>query len=247
MCAWTLVHPYREKNNLLSLSEKKFYSLVEITKKKKKSLWSPRNLWSLRSPLSGYTTLRPMRRIIAIFWGSIVATGVATYATSTFAQNEDRTSLFIFEIEHEHPSDISSAKEDVISIESDIAQAQCGGWDWGQSVVGAIPQVSGLPGRYGAPLNQVRLGMAERNETMGFLEDGFFFPNKAQSQGWTSICRPGNPPYYQDGAAIPPCNNPQDCAQLCENLNRWQFPVNYCERRVPGTNPPVFTYRYESV
>lgn len=115
-------------------------------------------------------------------------------------------------------------------IHQDLSErAVCGGWDMQDTVNGKIPSVSGAPGRKGIPFGNILSGMARRDEASGALGDGYLYPNTSQVKGWSTACRPGFPPYLDDG---PPCKEdpssyatPAQCQNLCPRINAWQFPI----------------------
>jgi hypothetical protein len=109
-------------------------------------------------------------------------------------------------------------------------RAVCGGWNREKTVIGKIPTVFGVPGRRADPLGNLPSGMAARNEQDGVLQDGYIYPRSDDVRGWSTICRPGFPPYLDDQ---PPCKDeslngkatPAQCGKLCPRINRWQVPV----------------------
>ena len=130
------------------------------------------------------------------------------------------------------PESWKQIEEDLGDINNNLNDAQCGGWNFDEGVADKIPTVTGVPGRISSPLAHPELGMGKRDETDGLLGDGFVFPKTEYSWGWTSACRtswpkPTNmrPPYYKKNL---PCKNPEDCANTCALINRWQYPKWEC-------------------
>ncbi len=124
-------------------------------------------------------------------------------------------------------------------LEGEIAQdlqerAVCGGWNMNISAVSRIPTVVGVPGRVGDPFAKKPSGMAFRDESSGALGDGYVYPVTTRARGWSTACRPGFPPFFDDG---PPCKKPDDdpnkdnmatpdrCQTICHRMNKWQSPV----------------------
>lgn len=113
-------------------------------------------------------------------------------------------------------------------------RAVCGGMLPSVSAIDKIPIVAGVPGRKGFPFNKMPSGMAERDETSGALNDGFIFPFNARARGWSTACRAGFPPFFDED---PPCQQvssdpnkdkmatPARCTQICQRMNKWQFPI----------------------
>ncbi|MDD5041128.1 MAG: hypothetical protein PHX87_00395 [Candidatus Peribacteraceae bacterium] len=133
----------------------------------------------------------------------------------------------------DEPTDFTAVQQNVGEVQGDIESAQCGGWDFGQGVDGKIPTVTGAPGRKGNVMNNGNLipevadgGFAQREEHTGALEDGFVFPSSGQATGWSTVCNVnecGNSyPYIRECPAEPPCRNPDECRQMCGDLNAWQ-------------------------
>ena len=69
------------------------------------------------------------------------------------------------------------------TIPENLRATQCGGWDTNQSVQGKIPVVTGVPGRGGNPLGNIRSGMARRDETLTY-------PDMGTTRGLGTACRP---------------------------------------------------------
>jgi hypothetical protein len=113
-------------------------------------------------------------------------------------------------------------------------RAVCGGWQLNVSAAGKIPDVAGLPGRTGDPFAKMPSGMALRDEVSGALADGYVYPIISRARGWSTACRPGFPPFFDDA---PPCKQPSSdpnkdnmatparCQKICQRMNRWQFPI----------------------
>jgi len=133
----------------------------------------------------------------------------------------------------DEPVDFTAVQQNVGEVRGDLESAQCGGWDFNQHVQEKIPTVMGAPGRKGIVMDNDKLmpevaaaGLAKRNETTGALEDGFVFPRSGLATGWSTVCRVnecGNSyPYIRECPTEPPCRNPDECRQLCADLNAWQ-------------------------
>jgi len=134
----------------------------------------------------------------------------------------------MFYLQNMPPDSFEALEEEIKGdkgILEHLEQAQCGGWNFEKSAQNAIPNVQGLPGRDGEPFAQIELGMAQRDEVSGLLEDGYTFPDTEHVWGWTSACRPGFPSYYKNNV---PCKNAKECAELQGRLNRWQRPEWRC-------------------
>lgn len=70
-----------------------------------------------------------------------------------------------------------------------LEKAISGGWDLTQSVIGKFARVTGVPGRTGDPLGNIRSGMAKRTEEGGLRNDGYQFP--ASAEGRSTTCEEG--------------------------------------------------------
>lgn len=132
----------------------------------------------------------------------------------------------------DEPTDFETVQGNVGMVEGDIAGAQCGGWDFEQSVNRKIPVVTGAPGRKGTVMDGGKLlpevadsGLAKREERTGAKEDGFIFPRSGLATGWSTVCTVNecglSYPYTRECPSEPPCKNPEECRQMCNDLNAW--------------------------
>ncbi|MDO8469311.1 MAG: hypothetical protein Q7S29_06180, partial [Candidatus Peribacter sp.] len=133
----------------------------------------------------------------------------------------------------DEPVDFTAVQQNVGEVRGDIESAQCGGWNFNEGVERKIPMVTGAPGRKGNVINGGALipevadsGLAKREEKTGALEDGFLFPRSGLATGWSTVCRVNecglSYPYIRECPAEPPCRNPDECRQMCRDLNAWQ-------------------------
>jgi len=107
-------------------------------------------------------------------------------------------------------------------IPADLAMAQCGGWDWDQSVLGKIAEVQGLPGHIlDDPLGNVTSGMATRNAPRYAGGEGM------TTCGFRSACRPMGAPV--EGWFTPPFYRQLPCQRPLGGID----PENQ-----PGDPPP---------
>jgi len=136
-------------------------------------------------------------------------------------------------IEVDEPTNFSVVQQNVNRVRGDIAGAQCGGWMFDERVEGKISTVTGAPGRKGTVFDGGKLipevaksGLAKREEKIGALEDGFVFPSSGLATGWSTVCHVnecGNSyPYIRECPGEPPCRNPDECREMCSELNAWQ-------------------------
>ncbi|MDD5103011.1 MAG: hypothetical protein PHX93_01275 [Candidatus Peribacteraceae bacterium] len=132
----------------------------------------------------------------------------------------------------DEPVDFTAVQQNVSEVQADIESAQCGGWNFNEHVESRIPTVTGAPGRKGIVMDAGALvpevaegGLAKRDETSGALEDGFIFPSSEKATGWSTVCEVfecGNSyPYFSECPREPPCRNPEECRQMCHDLNAW--------------------------
>lgn len=132
----------------------------------------------------------------------------------------------------DEPVDFTAVQQNVGELQADMESAQCGGWDFAESIERKIPTVTGAPGRKGIYLNNGNLlpdvaasGLARRDEKTGALEDGFVFPESEKAKGWSTVCRVNecglSYPYTRECPSDPPCTNPDECRDLCRDLNAW--------------------------
>lgn len=132
----------------------------------------------------------------------------------------------------DEPTDFQAVQRNVSTVQGDINGAQCGGWDFTLPVESRIPRVTGAPGRKGNVMDGGKLipevaagGLAKREEKTGAKEDGFIYPPSGLATGWSTVCRVhecGNSyPYIRECPGEPPCRNPEECRQLCTDLNAW--------------------------
>ncbi|OIO54349.1 hypothetical protein AUJ46_03355 [Candidatus Peregrinibacteria bacterium CG1_02_54_53] len=133
----------------------------------------------------------------------------------------------------DEPADFKAVQENVSKVRGDLEAAQCGGWDFYDTVDNKIPYVSGAPGRRstflgpdGKLLSEVAAaGLGNREESTGALEDGFVFPDSGRTSGWSTVCNvnecENSYPYIRECPDDPPCRNPEDCRQMCHDLNAW--------------------------
>lgn len=168
-------------------------------------------------------------------------------------------------VEVGEPTDFEAVQGNVSQVQSDLATAQCGGWDFTQSVenkvAGAkgwegIAYVVGAPGRKGVVFEDGKLkketavaGLAWRDETSGTKANGYLFPASDRVNGFTSVCKirefDGDDfPYKEELSPASydpattgnvPCKNRDECQQICLELNYWQFPRGIC----PGPPPRI--------
>ncbi|MCF7844709.1 MAG: hypothetical protein K9M03_02680 [Kiritimatiellales bacterium] len=80
------------------------------------------------------------------------------------------------------------------TIPKDLEKAQCGGFDYDQSVQGKIPQVEGLPGRDGDYFGNIPSGMAVRDDA-GFIAPG----TDVDVCGYRTACRPDHQGWWDGG------------------------------------------------
>lgn len=133
----------------------------------------------------------------------------------------------------DEPRDFSTVQQNVSKVQTDIAGAQCGGWDFNEHIEGKLPVVTGAPGRKGTVLDGdgklmsavAAAGLAHRDENSGALEDGFVFPNSSRTNGWSTVCNvhecENSYPYIRECPGEPPCRNPEECREMCHQLNAW--------------------------
>lgn len=146
--------------------------------------------------------------------------------------------------------DSETGEEKPCDIPTDLMNAQCGGWNVGESVNGKIPLVEGLPGRRGDPFGNIPSGMARRDEESGLRADGLQYPDTAEGMG--TVCDVGQNtiekivwdfeaqgyitvncahPYFEDppclwrrdGQTEPPPHTPPKCSAFCGWLNEYTY------------------------
>lgn len=141
-------------------------------------------------------------------------------ALSAFFLGTHTVCAAAYNIPNEKPNDFDAIKTVIEQeIPEDLKKAQCGGWDFEDSVNGKFANVSGVPGRTGNPLGNPRSGMAARAEGSGSL---LSTKDISSVCGFRSSCRPGEPSFYKyfpcqrplGNIATPQCdddppNNPQ--------------------------------------
>ncbi|MFH0851237.1 MAG: hypothetical protein V1876_00610, partial [Candidatus Peregrinibacteria bacterium] len=158
----------------------------------------------------------------------------------------------------DEPLDFTTVQQNVDELQADIESAQCGGWDFNQHIDGKIPTVTGAPGRKGIVMDGGALvpevaegGLAKREEKTGALEDGFLFPQSGLATGWSTVCRVNecglSYPYIRECPTEPPCRNPDECRQMCRDLNAWMRRHQDCtaewtERDADGNPFQVFDF-----
>jgi hypothetical protein len=141
------------------------------------------------------------------------------------------------------PTEFSQIESDLDDLEGDLGDAMCGGIsDEDENLTeehikifdgeGPYP----LPGRTSDPFGHIDLGMGERIDEEGLLDDGYLYPKRADADGWTTACSPGNPPYYRDSSAMTPCKKPEECGRVCEAISRYHKPLWSCPQ--PGSPIP---------
>ncbi|MFH1443959.1 MAG: hypothetical protein ABIG34_01040 [Candidatus Peregrinibacteria bacterium] len=133
----------------------------------------------------------------------------------------------------DEPTDFETVQGNVSKVRGDLESAQCGGWDFNDHVDNKIPYVSGAPGRRstflgpdGKLMSEVAAaGLGKRDEETGALEDGFVFPDSSRTSGWSTVCNvhecENSYPYIRECPDDPPCRNPDECQQMCHDLNAW--------------------------
>ncbi|TSC59953.1 MAG: putative reductive dehalogenase subunit A [Candidatus Peregrinibacteria bacterium Greene0416_62] len=180
------------------------------------------------------------------FFAALLGAGVLLTTLPVYAQPRDTVDLpEPYKIPTGNPSNIDKI-HDVTGepselkgeIYQDLAErAVCGGWNMEVSANGKIATVYGVPGRTAAngnPFTKLPSGMAQREESIGLLGDGYLYPRIAEVRGWSTACSPGSPPFFDDG---PPCKQPDEnpdkdnmaipkrCEQICQRMNYWQYPI----------------------
>lgn len=143
------------------------------------------------------------------------------------------------------PEDLSELRARAEQVEGAYDAAVCGGIlpdeNVGEEVGEGISAVTGVPGRSGRPLANIRSGLGVKDAEGGQFNDGFLFPETAQ--GLSTRCLPEvtalrklvfaydrlsyirfptiGAPFFTD----PPClTTPGDCEQFCSELNAFTYP-----------------------
>ncbi|MDD5624000.1 MAG: hypothetical protein PHI23_04815, partial [Candidatus Peribacteraceae bacterium] len=173
---------------------------------------------------------RPLSRIL-----------IATVSAALFSLgNASAAALLKVNID---PGNFDEMKVEVNKVQGDLSNAQCGGWNFEQSLKdvridggdkGAVPRVTGAPGRKGIVFDGgdtvipqvLESGMSLREENTGAKKNGFAFPNKEQASGWSTVCNvrecEGSFPYINELPNQIPCKNRGECRDMCPELNLWQ-------------------------
>ena len=162
------------------------------------------------------------------------AFGLTTLPIIALGQSDD-----LYEIPFPRPTTFEEV-EDIVDPRSGeiiekLREAQCGGWDFAESVVGKITQVQGLPGRDSDLLGAIDSGMALRlDDSGGYFNDGYTFPNQAEVVGYSTVCT------GLLSLDEPDCSDPEQCRLKCAQLNRNQYTVTVCKSTI--TDNPATTY-----
>ncbi len=100
------------------------------------------------------------------------------------------------------PSSFDEAEQLLTQIEDDLAQAECGGWDWETSLDGLIvDEIWGVPGR------QIEGDIISETTTdTGMLEQAQNLDYPTDAWGFTTACRPATPNPWAgaDSRHLPP-------------------------------------------